>query len=216
MMLSAGKGLTRRGLMLVIASPSGAGKSTLSRLLLQDDEHLRLSVSVTTRARRPSEVDGIHYHFITRQRFDAMAAGDELLEHAEVHSNCYGTPRAPVEAALQAGRDVLFDVDWQGTLQLYDKARADIVSVFILPPSIPELRQRLERRAEDSSEVIDKRLRNSKVEMAAWDKFDYVLVNEDIDATYSALRSILAAARLQRERQPGLGPFIEGLRADIV
>jgi guanylate kinase len=213
MLQSAGPGIARRGLMFVLASPSGAGKSTLSRLLLQDDRNLTLSVSVTTRARRPTEVEGVHYNFIDRRRYDGLVAAGELIEHAEVHGNGYGTPRAPVDAALAAGRDMLFDVDWQGTVQLYEEMPADIVSVFILPPSIPELRHRLERRAEDSPEAIERRLKNAAREMAEWGRYDYVLVNQDLDATYSALRAILEAERLKRCRQIDLGAYVDRLRA---
>lgn len=212
---SAGPGLSRRGLMLIVSSPSGAGKTTLTRSMLQNDGHLTLSVSVTTRARRSNEVDGVDYHFLTRQRFDAMAASGELLEYAEVHGNGYGTPREPVERALAAGRDVLFDIDWQGTAQLYKSMASDIVSVFILPPSISELRARLERRAEDAAEVIERRLVNAKREMAEWQRYDYVIVNKDLGASHASLQAILAAGRLQRHRQVNLGEFIERLRADL-
>lgn len=212
---SAGPGLSRRGLMLIVSSPSGAGKTTLTRSMLQDDDNLTLSVSVTTRPRRANEIEGVHYHFLTRPRFDAMAAAGELLEHAEVHGNGYGTPREPVEQALAAGRDVLFDIDWQGTAQLYERMPADIVSVFILPPSIAELRSRLEHRAQDSAEIIARRLANAKREMAEWQRYDYVIVNQDLDASHAALQAILAAARLKRERQTTLDEFIEGLRGDL-
>jgi len=205
----------RRGLMFVIASPSGAGKSTLSRLLLKEERNIGLSVSVTTRARRPSEVDGVHYHFVSRERYEQMVSRNELLEHAEVHGNGYGTPREPVETMLASGRDVLFDIDWQGTLQLYDKMRAEIASVFILPPSINELRNRLERRAEDSRETIERRLQNARIEMSHWQEYDYVLVNSDIDRTFRDLRAILAAERLKRERQVTLGALVQALCADI-
>jgi guanylate kinase len=215
MMQTAGPGITRRGIMFVIASPSGAGKSTLSRLLLQNDANLQLSVSVTTRARRPSEVEGVHYHFVDAKRYRGMIAAGELLEHAEVHGNGYGSPRAPVESALDAGRDMLFDVDWQGTAQLYEQMPADIVSVFILPPSIPELAARLERRAEDPPDVIARRLDNAAREMVEWGRFDYVLVNGDLDATFAALRSILEAERLRRVRQNSLAGFVERLVGQI-
>jgi len=214
MLQSAGPGISRRGLMFVLASPSGAGKSTLSRLLLQDDTNLRLSVSVTTRSRRPSEVEGKHYYFVDRRRYDGMVAAGELLEHAEVHGNGYGTPRAPVEAALAAGRDMLFDIDWQGTVQLYEVMRADIVSVFILPPTVAELRNRLERRAEDAPEVIERRLVNARREMAEWGRYDYVLVNQDLDATYLGLRAILEAERLKRCRQTDLETFVDRLATE--
>ncbi|GAB4065876.1 guanylate kinase [Ancylobacter sonchi] len=207
--------IARRGLMLVLSSPSGAGKSTLARLLLEKHPEIHLSVSVTTRERRPSEVEGVHYHFVSRERFERLRDTDDLLESAEVHGNFYGTPREPVEAALAAGRDVLFDIDYQGTLQLYEKMRTDIVGVFILPPSATELKQRLERRAEDASGVIEKRLRNARTEIAHWTEYDYVLVNQDLDKTFTALRNILAAERLRRERQLGLPPVIERLDQEL-
>jgi len=207
--------LTRRGLMLIIASPSGAGKSTLSRALLQNDNGLVLSVSVTTRQRRASEVDGVHYRFISRAAFSALQADKGLLEWAEVHGNFYGTPREPVEAALAAGCDVLVDVDYQGTLQLYEMMRDDIVSVFILPPSASELHSRLIRRAEDRPDVILRRLATARVELLHWDKFDHVIVNEDLDRSFGSLKSILAAARLRRERLNGLEPFTQHLRQGL-
>ncbi len=191
----------RRGLILIIASPSGAGKSTLSRLLLQADDKLTLSVSVTTRPRRPSEVDGMHYHFIDKRRFEALRQRGELLEWAQVHGNFYGTPREPVEAALKAGRDYLFDIDVQGTLQVYKELRSDVASVFILPPSIPELLERLRRRAEDDESTIRKRLASAADEIAHWRDFDYVLVNDDLNRTFADLRAILAAERMKRSRK---------------
>jgi guanylate kinase len=206
------KPLTRRGLILIIASPSGAGKSTLSRLLLQADDHLTLSVSVTTRPRRPSEVDGMHYHFIDSHRFAALRERGELLEWAQVHGNFYGTPRQPVEAALQAGRDYLFDIDVQGTLQVYQEMRSDVASVFVLPPSIPELVGRLRRRAEDDEITIQKRLASAADEIAHWRDFDYVLVNDDLNRTFAELRAILAAERLKRSRRE---PAIELLADEL-
>ena len=191
----------RRGLVLIIASPSGAGKSTLSRLLLQTDPQLTLSVSVTTRPRRPSEVDGIHYHFIDKRRFEALRDRGELLEWAQVHGNFYGTPREPVETALEAGRDYLFDIDVQGTLQVYREMRSDVASVFILPPSIPELVERLRRRAEDDAVTIQKRLASAAEEITHWRDFDYVLVNDDLDHAFTSLQAILAAERLKRSRK---------------
>ena len=209
--------LTRRGVMLVIASPSGAGKSTLSRLLLQQPENrdIAMSVSVTTRKRRPSEVDGTHYHFRSIDEFNTMRERGELLEWAQVHDNFYATPRAPVEKALAAGRDVLFDIDVQGTLQLYETMRADMATVFILPPSIPELHQRLQRRAEDDSATIHRRLKTALTEIRHWTDYDYVLVNDDLDRCFAELQSILAAERLKRTRRAALGGLISTLDRDL-
>ena len=205
--------IARRGLMLILSSPSGAGKTTLTRMLVQDKAlDLSLSVSVTTRARRSSEMDGVHYRFITRPRFESMRAGDELLESAEVHGNGYGTPRGPVEAVLAQGRDILFDIDYQGTAQVRAKAPADTVTVFILPPSMKELRARLLRRAEDAREVIEKRLENARNEIQRWTAYDYVLVNDDLEASYAQVVAILTAERLRRERvRDGVGVFVTGL-----
>jgi len=208
--------MARKGVLLVVASPSGAGKSTLSRLLLQNDRDIQMSVSATTRARRPSEVDGIHYHFVARPRFDSMRAGSELLEWAEVHGNFYGTPRAPVEQALAEGRDVLFDIDYQGTLQLYETMREHIVSVFILPPSISVLKARLERRAEDAPDVIRRRLETARVELTHWAHFDHIILNDDLDASFATLRCILAAARCARSRNPELGAAAERMSGELV
>lgn len=205
----------RRGVMLVIASPSGAGKSSISRALFGADPNIKLSVSVTTRARRTDEVEGKHYYFIDVPKFERMRADGELLESAEVHGNFYGTPRAKVEEELAAGNDILFDIDYQGTLQLYEKCRSDMVTVFILPPSIKELRARLERRAQDSVGSIEKRLRNARVEMQHYDEYDYVIVNQDLEVSTQRVRSILAAARLTRERQMNLDSFVKGLQSQI-
>jgi guanylate kinase len=205
----------RRGLMFVLSSPSGAGKSTLTRLLLQSDRGLEMSVSVTTRAMRPSEVDGVHYHFIDTLTFQHLRDDRKLLESAQVHGNFYGTPRAPVEAAMAAGRDIIFDIDWQGTHQLRDGAPADVVSVFLLPPSAAELRQRLERRAEDASATIDTRLRNAAFEIEHWREYDYVLVNDDLNRTFGDLQTILRAERLRRTRQRDLGHLAEKLADDL-
>jgi guanylate kinase len=212
---SQSKNGSRRGVLLVIASPSGAGKSTLSRLLLQDDRAITMSVSATTRPRRPSEVDGVHYQFVGHSRFESMCGGGELLEWAEVHGNFYGTPRAPVEQALAEGRDVLFDIDYQGTLQLYETMREHIVSVFILPPSAAVLKSRLERRAEDSPDVIHRRLQTALTELKHWDEFDYVIVNDDLDASFAVLKSILEAARNARSRNPDIGRSADGMARDL-
>jgi guanylate kinase len=213
--MSATPEIARRGIMLVVSSPSGAGKTTLTRNLLEQEENVSLSISVTTRARRASEIDGVHYHFIPRRRFEAMRDSDELLEWAEVHGNLYGTPREPVEAALTAGRDMLFDIDWQGTQQLYAKMRADVVSVFVLPPSASELKVRLERRAEDSGDVITRRLRNAAEEIPHWSEYDYVLINRDLDKSFARLRAILTAERLKRVLKPNLQGFVADLLADL-
>jgi guanylate kinase len=205
----------RTGVLLVVASPSGAGKSTLSRLLLQHDRDISMSVSATTRPRRPSEVDGIHYHFVTRARFESMRAGGELLEWAEVHGNLYGTPRAPVDEALAQGRDVLFDIDYQGTLQLYGAMREHLVSVFILPPSVEALKARLERRAEDSPEVIRRRLETARVELLHWSEFDHIIVNDDLDGSFAKLSCILAAARAARIRNPAMGAAAERMSREL-
>lgn len=206
----------RRGLMLILSSPSGAGKTTLTRMLLQArDIDLTLSISVTTRARRSSEVDGIHYNFIQRAQFERMRDGGDLLEWAEVHGNFYGTPRAPVEAVLGEGRDVLFDIDYQGAQQVREKAQSDVVTIFILPPSMKELRARLERRAEDAAATIEKRLENARNEIRRWVQYDYVLVNDDLQRTYEELIQILRAERLKRSRrQPGVEAFVARLLAE--
>ncbi|MCZ8041307.1 MAG: guanylate kinase [Beijerinckiaceae bacterium] len=203
----------RRGLMLILSSPSGAGKSTLTRNL-KTENNLDLSVSVTTRAKRPSEIDGVHYRFIDRPSFDQMKQHNDLLEWAEVHGNGYGTPRKEVEASLAAGRDVLFDIDWQGTQQIVAKARADVVTIFILPPSMAELRSRLVRRAEDAPDVIAKRLGNARDEIARWNKYDYVIINDDLQAAYESVKAILTAERLKRERATGLSEFVNGLLSE--
>jgi guanylate kinase len=205
----------RRGVLLVISSPSGAGKSTLARSLIETDKAIQLSVSVTTRDRRPSEADGVHYHFVDRRKFDAMRKAGDLLEWAEVHGNFYGSPREPIERALSAGDDVLFDIDWQGTQQLYARMRADIVGVFILPPSATELKHRLERRAEDSDEIIQRRLRNARTEIEHWKEYDYVLINEDLNSTFEQLRYILSAERARRTRQNDLAAHVASLDQDL-
>jgi len=207
--------IARRGLLLIVSSPSGAGKTTLTRLLLEQEEKVNLSISVTTRPRRTSEVDGVHYHFVSRRRFEAMREGGELLEWAEVHGNFYGTPREPVEAALNEGRDVLFDIDWQGTLQLYETMRADVVSVFVLPPTAEELKARLERRAEDTPDIIARRLKNAAEEIPHWQEYDYVLVNRDLSDSLSRLRSILTAERLKRVHKDDIEAFVDTVLADL-
>lgn len=214
--LPSAAGLTRRGLMLILSSPSGAGKTTLTRMLLQKKEwDLTLSVSVTTRARRSSEADGIHYHFITAERFAEMRDRNDLLEWAEVHGYFYGTPRAPVEAVLAAGRDVLFDIDYQGTQQVRSKAQADVVTIFILPPSMRELRTRLERRAEDPAAIIERRLANARTEIERWTLYDYVLVNDDLQQTFTDVIAILSAERLKRFRLvAGVTAFVTGLLSE--
>jgi guanylate kinase len=207
-----GSRIRRRGLMLVLSSPSGAGKSTIARNLIEDDPAFELSVSVTTRARRGSEIDGRHYHFLQSQReFDILRDNDELLEWAEVHGNFYATPRAPAEKAMAEGRDMLFDIDWQGAKQLKEKMRGDIVSVFILPPSMAELKARLKRRAEDQEQVIETRLKNARSEIEHWTEYDFVVVNDDLDRAFSEVRSIVSAERLRRDRRPGLFDFVSGL-----
>lgn len=206
----------RRGVVLILSSPSGAGKTTLTRMMLQDRGlDLTLSISVTTRARRSSEVDGIHYRFIDERQFIAMRDAGELLEWAEVHGNYYGTPRTPVEAVLAQGRDCLFDIDYQGTRQVRDKMGVDTVSVFILPPSMTELRARLERRAEDPREVIERRLENARKEIARWKEYDYVIVNDDLQRTFDDLIAILRAERERRpRRERGLEEFVTKLLSE--
>jgi len=207
--------IARRGLMFVLSSPSGAGKTTLSRLLLNSDRNVELSVSVTTRPKRRGEVEGRDYHFIDASRFAAMVKAGELLEWAEVFDHRYGTPRRPVERALRAGRDVLFDIDWQGTQQLREKAREDLVSVFILPPSVRELERRLKTRAQDSHDIIGARMAKAAGEMSHWPEYDYVIVNTDKHLAFAEVRAILAAERLKRERQIGLSDFVRSLQAKL-
>jgi guanylate kinase len=209
------KKIARRGLMLVLSSPSGAGKTTLSRMLLKADRGVELSVSVTTRPKRPGEIDGRDYHFIDRARFETMVKAGDLLEWAEVFDHRYGTPRRPVYAALRAGRDVLFDIDWQGTQQLREKARDDLVSVFILPPSARELERRLKRRAQDTKVVIGSRMSKAGEEMSHWPEYDYVVVNRDVGEAFSEVRAILGAERRKRERQIGLTAFVRGLQSKL-
>lgn len=205
--------IARRGILLVLSSPSGAGKTTITRALIARDPRLQISVSVTTRAKRAGEVDGKHYHFIDRARFDAMVEGGELLEHAIVFGNCYGTPRAPVEAVLSAGGDIVTDIDWQGTQQLKATVRGDLVSVFVLPPSMAALEQRLRTRAQDSEEVVQGRMAKSADEMSHWPEYDYIIVNHDLEESVRRVEAILAAERLRRERLIGLAEFVNRLRA---
>ncbi len=212
--------ISRRGIMLVLSSPSGAGKTTLTRNLLEQENidypgKLELSISATTRPRRPSEIDAVHYHFVAKSRFESMRDHGELLEWAEVHGNYYGTPREPVEKALADGRDVLFDIDWQGTRQLIEKMRDDVVTVFVLPPTAQELKSRLVRRAEDSDTVIAERLRNAAEEFKHWNEYDYILVNRDLDKSFGRLRAILTAERLKRVKMPNLKDFVDKLLSDL-
>jgi guanylate kinase len=207
--------IAHRGIMLVVSSPSGAGKTTLTRNLIKEEDDISLSISVTTRARRASEIEGVHYQFITQRRFEQMRDAGDLLEWAQVHGNYYGTPREPVERALSKGQDVLFDIDWQGTQQLYKQVRADVVSVFVLPPSAAELQARLERRAEDKSEIIISRLRSAIDEIAHWAEYDYVLINRDLDKSFLRLRAILNASRLKRSVPADMQKFVDSLIADL-
>jgi guanylate kinase len=210
--------IEHRGLMLILSSPSGAGKTTLTRMLLQDAAvDLTLSVSVTTRPRRSSEVDGIHYHFISVEEFERIRAAGDLLEWAQVHGNYYGSPRRPVEAILAQGRDMLFDIDYQGTQQIQKAAPEDVVTVFLLPPSMRELKARLERRAEDAADAIGRRLAAAREEINRWAIYDFVLVNEDLQHCYREVLAILKAERLRRRRaEPGVAAFVDRLLAETV
>jgi len=207
--------IARRGLMFVLSSPSGAGKTTLTRLLVQKEENIDLSISVTTRKRRPSEVEGVHYHFLTRDEFEKMRDAGDLLEWAEVHGNYYGTPAKPVEKALAKGRDVLFDIDYQGTRQLYKKASSDVVSIFILPPSIAEMKKRIRRRATEDEMTIKKRLETAKHELKRWGEYDYVVINDDLDAAFADIHAILSAERMKRVRRTGVVAFAKKLQAKL-
>jgi guanylate kinase len=205
----------RRGVMLVIASPSGAGKTSITRAVMGEDDNISLSISVTTRERRTNELEGRDYYFIDKPAFDAMRRDDELLESAEVHGNFYGTPAGKIEEMIASGHDVLFDIDWQGTQQLTRKCRPDMVTVFVLPPSITALRDRLEHRAQDSAEVIEKRLKNAREEMEHFEEYDYVLINEDLQESVERVRSILRASRLWRRRQTDITSFVKDLQKQI-
>jgi len=207
--------VARRGLMLVLSSPSGAGKTTLSRMLLERYSTIELSISVTTRKPRPGEAEGKDYHFVDARSFDAMVACGDLLEWAEVFGSRYGTPRAPVERALAMGRDVLFDIDWQGTQQLREKGRDDLVSVFVLPPSVADLEARLRTRAQDADHVIRARMAKAANEMSHWAEYDYVVINRDVWRAFEDVCAILAAERLRRERQIGLSAFVRSLQAGL-
>lgn len=208
--------MTRRGLLIILSSPSGAGKSTLAKRLMAWDDTLRFSVSATTRAPRAGEVDGREYYFRSHEEFAAMIAAGEMLEHAEVFGNFYGSPKGPVVEAMEAGRDTLFDIDWQGGQQVRNSSLGkDVISIFILPPSIAELERRLHGRAQDSAEVIEGRMRKSRDEISHWAEYDYVLVNDDLDATESRLRAIIEGERLRRDRQPGLNDFVRGLNTEF-
>lgn len=205
--------LHRRGLMFILSSPSGAGKTTLSRMLLAADSEIKLSVSATTRPPRPGEIDGVHYHFVTDSAFDGMVEEDDFYEWAHVFGYRYGTPKGMIRAALKEGQDFLFDIDWQGTQQLYQKDQQDVVRVFILPPSIDELHRRLAGRATDSVEVINARMERARAEISHWDGYDYVIINDDVDECFAKVRAILEAERMKRQRQTGLIPFVRGLMA---
>lgn len=209
-----GAAIGRRGFMLVLSSPSGAGKTSIARQLLADDANLTLSVSATTRPARSNEVDGRDYHFVNQERFDAMVAADEFLEYATVFDNSYGTPKADVMAVLEAGGDVLFDIDWQGTQQVANAAGDDLVSVFILPPSRAALQGRLESRAQDSEEVVAARMAKASDEISHYREYDYIIVNDDLDNSVGAVRAILAAERLRRDRQVGMTEFVRTLQSE--
>jgi len=205
--------LQRRGLMLVLSSPSGAGKTTIARRLLAADDNLEMSVSATTRPKRPGEVSGVDYDFIDKTTFNLMLNRGELLEHARVFNNFYGTPRAPVEAALSNGLDMLFDIDWQGTQQLRESAREDLVSIFILPPSPHALEERLTKRAQDPPEILAERMAKASDEMSHWPEYDYIIINDDIDRSVAQVRAILTAERARRDRLLGVGEFVRGLQS---
>lgn len=203
--------IKRTGFMFILSSPSGAGKTTISRYLLERDDNLVMSISVTTRPKRPNEKDGVDYYFVTKKEFQEKAKRGEFLEYAEVFGNMYGTPKEKVEEALKKGKDVLFDIDWQGTRQLAEKARADMASVFILPPSMKELGERLKKRAQDSDDVLNERMKKASVEISHWDEYDYVLINNKLEESISEVSSILRAERLRRKRQQGLSEFVKTL-----
>jgi guanylate kinase len=207
----SGDSLQRRGLMFILSSPSGAGKTTISRMLLERDAAIRLSVSVTTRPMRPGEQDGVHYHFVAEDEFERMVEADEFYEWARVFGHSYGTPKGHIRAGLKEGQDFLFDIDWQGTQQLYQKDQQDVVRVFILPPSLDELHRRLQNRATDSAEVIAGRMERARAEISHWDGYDYVVINDDVEECYDKVAEILHAERMKRARQTGLIGFVRGL-----
>lgn len=206
--------LQRRGLMFILSSPSGAGKTTISRMLLDRDSEIRLSISATTRPIRPGEEDGVHYHFVTEAEFERMVAEDEFYEWAHVFGHRYGTPKAQIRAGLKAGQDYLFDIDWQGTQQLYQKDQQDVVRVFLLPPSIDELQRRLTGRGTDSADVIQSRMDRARAEISHWDGYDYVVINDDIEECFTKVREILHAERMKRARQTGLIGYVRELMKD--
>jgi guanylate kinase len=203
--------LHRRGLLFILSSPSGAGKTTLSRMLLAKDPQVKLSVSATTRPPRPGEEDGVHYHFVSNEEFDRMVAEDDFYEWAHVFGHRYGTPKGVIREGLKEGQDYLFDIDWQGTQQLKQKDDQDVVTVFVLPPSLPELRKRLEARNQDSSEVIDGRMERARAEISHWAEYDYVVINDDVDECFDRVCEVLDAERMRRTRQTGLIPFVREL-----
>jgi guanylate kinase len=206
--------LARRGLLFILSSPSGAGKTTLSRMLLEADSEIKLSVSATTRPPRPGEIDGVHYHFVSDAEFDRMVEEDDFYEWAHVFGHRYGTPKGHIRSGLKEGQDFLFDIDWQGTQQLYQKDQQDVVSVFILPPSLPELRRRLEARAQDSKEVIDARMERARAEISHWAEYDYVVINDDVNECFARVCEVLDAERMRRTRQTGLIPFVRELMGE--
>jgi guanylate kinase len=206
--------LRRRGLMFVLSSPSGAGKTTISRMLLAAEPTIKLSVSVTTRPPRPGEIDGVHYYFVDDAGFDRMVEEDDFYEWAHVFGHRYGTPKGHIRAGLKDGQDFLFDIDWQGTQQLYQKDRQDVVSVFILPPTLAELRRRLEARATDSGQVIASRMERARAEISHWAEYEYVVINDSVDHCFAKVRAILLAERMERTRQTGLIPFVRELMSD--
>ena len=207
--------MKRKGLLIILSSPSGAGKSTLARRLMEWDPSLSFSVSATTRAPRSGEIDGKDYYFRSREEFEAMVAKGEMLEHAEVFGNLYGSPRGPVEAAMAKGRDTIFDIDWQGGQQVKQAMGQEVISIFILPPSIPELERRLRSRGQDSDDVIEGRMAKSEAEISHWAEYDYVLINEDVERTEADLKTILSAERMRRDRQPGLSDFVRRLNREF-